>query len=59
MQELLGGHPKRIRDNMGMSLARFRFIGSLLKEKCGLYKTRYMGRMQAQQLPSSWLSSEA
>jgi hypothetical protein len=53
MQELLGGYPKRIRDNMGISLARFRFIGSLLKEKYRFYKTRYIGRIQAQQLPFS------
>jgi hypothetical protein len=43
MEELLGGHPKRIRDNIGILLAGFRFIENFLKEKYRLHKTRYIG----------------
>jgi hypothetical protein len=46
MEELLGGYPKRIRDNISMLLAGFCFIENLLKEKYRLHKTRYIGTVE-------------
>jgi hypothetical protein len=43
MEELLNGHPERIRNNLGMTKESFRYIEDLLVRKCGLAPTRYMG----------------
>jgi hypothetical protein len=42
MEELLAGHPKRIRDNLGISQEGFLYLEDLLIEKAGLQPTRYM-----------------
>jgi hypothetical protein len=43
MEELINGHPERIRNNLGMTKESFRYIEDLLVRKCGLAPTRYMG----------------
>jgi hypothetical protein len=42
MEELLTGHPKRMRDNMGISQAGFQYLEQLLTQKGGLKSARYM-----------------
>ena len=41
MEELLTGHPKRMRDNMGISQTGFQYLKKLLIEKGGLQRPIY------------------
>ncbi len=43
IEELLSGHPKRIRDNMGVTKEGFLYVEDLLIRKSSLRPTRYMG----------------
>lgn len=43
MAELLNGHPKRVKDNLGTSQEGFLYLEDLLIRKAGLQSTRYMG----------------
>ena len=43
MKELLGGHEKRIRDNLGVSQEGFQYLEQLLKNERTLRSTRNMG----------------
>jgi hypothetical protein len=42
MEELLLGHPTRIKDNLGISQAGFRYLENLLIRKSRLKDTRHM-----------------
>ena len=42
MAELLEGHSRRIKDNLGLSRDGFLYIKGLLKSKGGLKGTRYI-----------------
>jgi hypothetical protein len=42
MEELLTGHPKRMRDNMGISQAGFQYLEQLLTQNGGLKSARYI-----------------
>jgi DDE superfamily endonuclease len=42
MQELLDGHPTRIKDNLGISREGFRYLENLLIRKSNLRNSRYM-----------------
>src|ERR1700735_844936 len=42
MEELLAGHPKRIRDNLGISQEGFLQLKDILIENAGFRPTRYM-----------------
>ena len=42
MEELLTGHPKRMRDNMGISQAGFQYLEQLLIQNGGLKSARYI-----------------
>jgi hypothetical protein len=43
MKELLNGHPRRIRDNLGVSQESFYLLEDLLIKKSNLKSTRFMG----------------
>jgi hypothetical protein len=43
MEELIYGHHRRIRDNLGVSQEGFMYLEDLLVRKGGLVPTRYMG----------------
>jgi hypothetical protein len=43
MYELLNHHPRRCRDNLGISQEGFKYLEDLLRRKGGLCGTRYMG----------------
>ena len=42
MEELLEGHHRRMKDNLGISAEGFSYLRGLLIEKVGLKSTRYM-----------------